>query len=97
MDFGAAVVWLGEGVWRCAVWQGLAHRGDVVFQVSSAAWAGGATCGRAQRGDVAGWGNVVGQGHSGLRAMAVVLQRAREGQCGAPCGDEKGGGGIPGV
>jgi hypothetical protein len=42
-------------------------------------------------------GDVVGQGHSGSRAVAVVLQQAREGQCGAPCGDEKGGGCIPGV
>jgi hypothetical protein len=45
-------------------------------------------CSRAQCGDVAGWGNVVWrgnvvrQGHSGLRAVAVVLQQVREGQCG---------------
>jgi hypothetical protein len=94
-DLHAPVVWHGKGA-VCGM-VGLAHHGGAVSQGSDVVWAGGVMGGMMWCGNVVGQGDVVGQGHSRSRPMAVALQWGKRGSVWCPMVVQKVGGACPGV
>jgi hypothetical protein len=89
--------WCGMARGQCVAWWDLHTHGGAVSQGSDVVWAGGVMGGMMWCGNVVGQGDVVGQGHSRSRPMAVALQWGKRGSVWCPMVVQKVGGACPGV